>query len=493
MMNMVQTYRIPLAKFIILAVALLAFASPAAAQLHLTLDRTIALAQDSALQALSAKHNLALSRTTYDEFLAGRKLNLQATASPSYSYKSIDRTTSASSLSDFNQLTSALTLKMTQQVNSFGGNLYAFSSLSNDLYLGAMREHYNDIYGTTTQFQVIPIMVGYQQDVLGYNAFKWEKKLQDYRITTQEQQYAYQLAQVAEQAASYFFQYATAKAFYEMYKQNVDVADSLYKIGQQKYNIMAINKAELISLELQLLNSQNSLFSYEKEMHNAATSLLNFLGLPPSTELSIELPQEPARLIISEDEALHWAMENNPTLRNQQENIILAEQEVDLARRESGFHTSVDLSVGGQNFANTFSEAYSGTRFSTAMGVTFVVPIIDMGRARLRVAKARQNLDLQNINLEEAQRNLRTEICNALRDFNLAQQQLSQTAKTLRLADASFELNQYNYAQGLADISTFTFAQQRKDEAHNNYITALRGYWTSYYKLSRLTMHDFRK
>lgn len=493
MMNKILSFCFQNSKFIVLSFLFLILSGTASAQLRLSLERAISLAQDSALQAISAKHNLALSRTTYEEFLAGRKINLQATASPSYSYKSIDRTTSASSLSDFNQLTSALTLKMTQQLNSFGGSLYAFSSLSNDLYLGAMREHYNDVYGTTTQFQVIPIMVGYQQDVLGYNPFKWEKKLQDYRITTQEQQYAYELAQVAEQTASLFFQYATAKAFYDMYKQNVDVSDSLYKIGQQKYDIMAINKAELISLELQLLNSQNSLFSYEKDMHNAATSLISFLGLPPDTQLDIELPQEPPQIIVSEDEALRWAQEGNPTLRTLQENIILAEQEVDRARRESGFHTSVDLSVGGQNFANTFSSAYAGTRFSTSLGVSFIVPIIDMGRARLRVAKARQNLDLQSVNLEESQRNLRIEICNALRDFNLAQQQLSQTAKTLQLADASFELNQYNYAQGLSDISTFTFAQQRKDEAHNNYITALRGYWTSYYKLCRLTMHDFRQ
>lgn len=476
-----------------LCALLMMAAIPASAQLQLTLNKTIALAQDSALQALSAQQNLAMAKTSYDEFMAGRKINLSASASPAYSYKSIDRTTSASSLSEYNQLTTALTLKLTQQVNSFGGNFYALSSLSNDLYLGQMREHYNNVYGTSMQFQVMPIMLGYQQDILGYNPFKWEKKLQDYRITTQEQQYAYELAQVAESAVGYFFQYACNKAYYEMYRQNVEVADSLYKIGQQKYNIMAINKAELISLELQLLNSQNSLFSYEKELSNSRASLLSFLGIPLDTEVDIVLPQAPPQLIITEDEVIRLAQENNPSLRSHQESIILAEQEVDLARRESGFHTSVDLSVGGQNYANTFVDAYANTRFSTSVGVTFSVPIIDMGRARLRVAKARQNLDLQQLNLQEAQRTLRDEISIALRDFNLAQQQLSQTERTVALADASFELNQYNYAQGLCDISTFTFAQQRKDEAHNNYISALRGYWTSYYKLCRLTIHDFRK
>ena len=35
-----------------------------------------------------------------------------------------------------------------------------------------------------------------------------------------------------------------------------------------------------------------------------------------------------------------------------------------------------------------------------------------------------------------------------------------------------YEQNQYNYAMGLSDINTFSFAQSRKDDAHNNYISA---------------------
>lgn len=63
--------------------------------------------------------------------------------------------------------------------------------------------------------------------------------------------------------------------------------------------------------------------------------------------------------------------------------------------------------------------------------------------------------------------------------------------KAMRLADESYEQNQYNYAMGLSDINTFSFAQSRKDDAHNNYINALTEFWMAYYRLCSLTLYDF--
>lgn len=54
-----------------------------------------------------------------------------------------------------------------------------------------------------------------------------------------------------------------------------------------------------------------------------------------------------------------------------------------------------------------------------------------------------------------------------------------------------YEQNQYNYAMGLSDINTFSFAQSRKDDAHNNYTSALSEFWLAYYRLCSLTLYDF--
>ena len=48
-------------------------------------------------------------------------------------------------------------------------------------------------------------------------------------------------------------------------------------------------------------------------------------------------------------------------------------------------------------------------------------------------------------------------------------------------------MNAENYANGLCDINTYTLAQNRRDEAYNQYLSALEKYWTTYYHLRTLT------
>ena len=54
----------------------------------------------------------------------------------------------------------------------------------------------------------------------------------------------------------------------------------------------------------------------------------------------------------------------------------------------------------------------------------------------------------------------------------------------------SFALTADNYANGLCDINTYSLAQSRRDNAYNQYLSALAVYWTTYYHLLTLTQHE---
>ena len=44
---------------------------------------------------------------------------------------------------------------------------------------------------------------------------------------------------------------------------------------------------------------------------------------------------------------------------------------------------------------------------------------------------------------------------------------------------------------GKADVNSLTLALNRQQEAQKNYIYALQNYWLNYYKIRKLTLHDF--
>jgi outer membrane protein TolC len=76
--------------------------------------------------------------------------------------------------------------------------------------------------------------------------------------------------------------------------------------------------------------------------------------------------------------------------------------------------------------------------------------------------------------------------------------QLSQTRRALALsakadtvAQKRFEVAYNRYGIGRISIDNLFIAQREKDQARQQYVQALRGYWDAYYRLRQVTLYDF--
>ena len=65
------------------------------------------------------------------------------------------------------------------------------------------------------------------------------------------------------------------------------------------------------------------------------------------------------------------------------------------------------------------------------------------------------------------------------------------SAKADTVAAKRFEVAKNRYVIGKIAISDLYIAQNEKDAAVLSYVQALRGYWTAYYHLRRVTLYDF--
>ena len=61
-------------------------------------------------------------------------------------------------------------------------------------------------FGATsyTQFSTVPIRVGYSQNLIGYNEFRWEKKIEPVRYEKVKRQYVYNSEQVSDRCRELF-------------------------------------------------------------------------------------------------------------------------------------------------------------------------------------------------------------------------------------------------------------------------------------------------
>jgi outer membrane protein TolC len=203
--------------------------------------------------------------------------------------------------------------------------------------------------------------------------------------------------------------------------------------------------------------------------------------------LHLQFPQEPKAITLTAAEAVGLALANSPACQHLIAELTESRHQEQKARKEQGVNVSLDVNVGMQQVDNVVGRAIRDQRLYALGAVTFSVPLIDHGAARSRHAAAQAWVEREESALDEAARKLSEDVATTLHNINTYRQLLERTTQAVAMADEVFQLNAENYANGLCDINTYTLAQNRRDEAYNQYLSALEKYWTTYYHLNTLT------
>ena len=311
---------------------------PAIAQQQITLDlqRTITMANDSSLEAFRTKNMYLSGYWAYRTYKANRLPSLTLNMTPAqYNRDITKRYDSEQDLDIYRSQQSFYAygnLAIKQNFDLTGGTFYL------DTELGYMRSFGSNSY---TQYTSVPIRVGYSQSLVGYNPFRWERKIEPLKYEKIKKEYIYNAEQVSEQATTYFFELAMAQAEYDLAKENVASSDTLYRIGMQRLKIASISRADLLTLKLDVVNARNTLQNAESSLKRAMFSLASFLNLEKNTEIRLVLPSRPGELTIPVDAALDAARTNNPNFLGLRQDVLEAEQSVDKTKKESRFNASI--------------------------------------------------------------------------------------------------------------------------------------------------------
>ena len=449
------------------------------------LEQLIQLAQDSTITAFKSQYEYEYYQQHYGQFLALRKPQLELKLVPNYQRLIAEPGRNYIYVRNFDRFSTVAQLQLTQKVLGLGGEAYVGSQAIWSEYFA------RDQRGLPREFVAIPLQVGYQQPLLGYNPFRWEKAVEDQRLEAARKQLNYNLHLIAEETTVRYFRLACAQGMLDMCERNKQTADTLYAIAREKASIAMVTLAELRSLELQRLNADNALQSARNEEQLARESLLSYLRTDASAlPERLTIPGETRPIYRSDEDALELARTNSPALLQQQVAITQARQQQEKVRREGGVKVGVDLNLGMQQLSSRFLGAYKDPTFYMVGAVTLSVPLLDHGAAKKGHAAATAWKAREEQVLREEERALAEDVLTTLDNLRSHEQMLSQTAEAVALADDVFELTAENYANGLCDINTYSLAQSRRDNAYNQHLTALAKYWTTYYHFLTLTQYE---
>ncbi|WP_019541192.1 TolC family protein [Proteiniphilum acetatigenes] len=461
-----------------------------AQQKHIELDllKTVQLANDSSLSAFRAKNSYMASHWEYRSFKADRLPSLSLYLTPvSYNRDYTRRYDSEQNIDIYRRQQSLYSygnLAAQQNLDITGGTFFIDSELG---YIRNLGEQ------TYSQFSSVPIRVGYRQDLIGYNPFKWEKRIAPVKYEKAQKELIHQLEQTAETATGYFFDLAMAQAEYELAVENLASSDTLYRIGEQKHKIASIGQADLLTLKLDRVNAQNSLQNAEINLKRTMFALAAYLNLEKDTRITLKLPGYPREVIITEEEALMLAKENNPQYLDSEQQILQSEQTVERAKIESWFNAGLSASVGFNQVAESFRNAYRDPLQQDIVSLTLSIPLVDWGVRKGRYNMAKSNLNITRLTAQENEIRLEEDVIMTVGDFTIQQHLIRSAEEAMELAKLAYEQTRERFIIGKADINSLTLSTNRRQEAQRNYISALKNYWQSYFKIRKLTLFDFEK
>ena len=463
--------------FIIIGLLLLFVTGMLQAQRHLKLDltRTIEMANDSSLEAFRAQNMYLSGYWEYRTFKANRLPSLTLNLVPAQYYRDITRRYDSQQDLDVYRTQQSFYasggLSVRQNFDLTGGTFYLQSDL------GFLR-NFGD--NATTQFTSVPIRLGYSQSLIGYNAFKWERRIEPLKYERVKKEFIYNVEQVSEEATTHFFNLAMAQAEYDLAKNNVITSDTLYRIGKERYKIAAISQADLLTLELDLVNARNTFRNKESELKRAMFSLASFLNINKNTVIELELPTRPKELFIPIDKALECSRNNNPQLLQLKQNVLEAQRDVDRTKKESRFNVSLDASIGFNQVAERLGDAYKNPLQQDLVSVSVSIPLVDWGVRKGKYNMARNNLNVTEISAKQEEVSIEEEVIMTVNDFHIQQQLISSAEEALELSVKAYNETRERFVIGKADISSLTLSLNRQQQAQQNY-----------YKIRRLTLFDF--
>lgn len=464
------------------------FSASAQQPRQLSLLESIELASDCSLQAFRARNMYQAHFWEFHSYKAGRLPSLSLRMTPiQYNRDFTKRYDSENNIDVYRQQQSLYSygnLALTQNLDLTGGTFFV------DSELGYMRNFGHNEY---TQFTTVPFRIGYSQALFGFNNAKWDKQIEPLKYEEAKKQFLYDREEISGTVIQFFFNLAMAQADFNLAKDNAASTDTLYNIGLERQKIAALSQADLLTLRLDAINAKNSLKNAEVGLKKANNEFSSFLNLDKDANIILELPEVSHKIDIPLEHALKYVKENNPDYLNNQQQIMEAEREVERTKKSSLFDASFSASIGFNQVANNFGDAYYKPLQQDLLSIGLTVPILDWGVRKGRANMARNNLKVAQITVQQSELNLDQEVRITVNDFDIQLDMISSAQEASDLSNLAYNATKQRFIIGKADINSLTLSQNRQKEAQKNYITTLRNYWQNYYKLRKLTLYDFEK
>lgn len=454
----------------------------------MSMDQVLETAEKTSLDAFRNKTMYLADYWSYRSFRASRLPSLDLNFRPvDFRRTTIKRYDSEQDIEVYREqqtYESYANLSLTQNVPLTGARIYLDSDLSRLINIGD-----NDL----TTFSATWARIGIVQPLLGYNRFKWEKKLEPLKFEKAKKEYVQNMQETKIKVLQLYFELLLAKTRKEIALANMAASDTLYNIGKKKFKILSVQREELLDLELAKFNAEIEAVKAKQDEEKANFKLASFLGMDKNLIIVAQVPGIYQNIEINIDSALQTAIRNNPEILQIQQARIEADRDLDKAIKENRFSMDLTASFGLNQYGNKIQDAYNNPLDQQIVLFGIKVPLLDWGDRKGKRLMAEKYKEVIYIEQEQKLKDFEQLILLKVMDFNLQGRLVESANRASQIAQESYKLTKKRFLSGQADVLKINTAMQARQNAREKYINSIYTYWNNYYQIQKLTIYNFIK
>jgi len=379
---------------------------------------------------------------------------------------------------------SDLSLQLQQNVGLTGGQIFAQSNLSMTQKLGDDK---------LSSYSSTPFIIGYSQEVNGYNSLRWESKIEPVKFEVAKKTFIQGKEDLSIKASTLFFNLLDAQIEVTISETNLSNADTLFTIGKGRFQVGTVTQDELLDLELSFMNAKLALTKAKLELDRAEAELNSFLSYEKETIIECVIPDNLPELQVDALKAVDQAMTNNPNIIYQRQQLLEEDEKVKEAKSETGISGDIYALYGLNQNSEEFNEVYQEPLDRQRLRIGVNIPILDWGRRKGQLSMAKSNREVVRLSINQEKIDFEQNIIMNVMEFNLQGDQVTNSAKADTIAQLKYDVTQQRFLIGKQDITRLNIARTDREEARRAYISSLRSYWNYFYTIRRLTLFDFEQ
>lgn len=253
------------------------------------------------------------------------------------------------------------------------------------------------------------------------------------------------------------------------------------KQGQERYKVGSILESDMLLLEAQYISDSTNVIETRISRDNSIMSLKVLLSMDPLDNLQIIQPNtdnldDMTASLPSEEAAIDMALEAYPSLKLSQYDILLAENNISMAKTGymPSLNANANVGTGHTDFDNVGQQF--DDRFNQSIGISLSIPIYSRGQNRANVKRSKIALEQAQLDYEQTQLDVRQTVSLAYR--NVISSYNTFKASEMKENAYSKSYNAYEVQFNCGKITAVELLQQQ-----NNYLNVLNTFIRNKYTL----------